>query len=242
MNVNHLINNAGQHISRNSSTILTAAGVTGVITTAYLAVKGAKKAENVLESEPPNLSAKEEALLTWHCYIPAALAGATTIAAILFSHKIETGKTAAAVGAYTITERAFTQYRDKVVEEIGKHKESVIHDDIAKERVDKSPPTESNIIVAGSGDVLCCELYTGRYFTSTMETLRKAQNDINREIANQLYVTLDTFYDLVKIPPTAHSCEIGWDSHDFMELKFSTIMSEDGRPCLAFDYNYVKPI
>jgi hypothetical protein len=89
---------------------------------------------------------------------------------------------------------------------------------------------------------MCCELYTRRYFMCDMEQLRKAQNDINAQIVNDLYVTLDEFYDKISIMPTAHSSELGWDSDRLMELEFSTVLSEDGRPCLAFDYNYIKPI
>jgi len=247
MTINNLIQQATHHITKNSPIILTAAGVTGVATTAYLAAKGSFKAARMIdavknESHDPKERIKNNIKLVWPCYVPAVLSGTVTVGAILLSHKVDTSRTAAAVSAYSITEKAFTQYKDKVVEEIGQHKEQIIVDDIAQEQVEKNPPGKNNLVIAGSGDVLCCERYTGRYFNSTMETLRKAQNDINQEIVNHLYVPLDSFYDMVKLPSTAHSSEMGWDSYEFLEFKFSTVMTEDGRPCLAFDYNYVKPI
>ena len=75
-----------------------------------------------------------------------------------------------------------------------------------------------------------------------METLRRAENQLNKLIVNDLYVTLDEFYDILGLPGTSVSQSVGWNSDRLMELQFSTVISEDGEPCLAFDYNYVKPI
>ncbi len=75
-----------------------------------------------------------------------------------------------------------------------------------------------------------------------METLRKAQNDINSQVVNQAYVTLEEFYDLVGLPNTSNASNLGWDSDKLMALQFSTVLSEAGEPCLAFDYNYTKPL
>ncbi len=75
-----------------------------------------------------------------------------------------------------------------------------------------------------------------------METLKKAQNDINARIINEMYVTLDELYDILGLSYTSNSSELGWNSDKLMELRFSTVMAEGGEPCLAFDYNYTKPI
>lgn len=242
--ITKLITRSGQLLSRNSSTLMTAAAVTGVVGTAYLAAKASFKVAKVIEEDlPEEATVRDKVEYAWPYYVPAALSGVATISAVLMSHKIETRKTAAAISAYSLTERAFSQYREKIVDEIGSHKEQVVRDELAKDQIDKDPPTDKNVIFAGSGEVLCCELHTGRYFNSSMESLRRAQNDVNSDIINQLYVTLNSFYDIVGLPYTAHSNELGWDSSDGMlELKFSTVLTEDGKPCLAFDYNYVKPI
>jgi hypothetical protein len=90
--------------------------------------------------------------------------------------------------------------------------------------------------------VLCCELYTRRYFKSDMEALRKAQNDINSKIIHELYVTLDELYNLLGLTSTSVSGNLGWDSDKMLELQFSTVLTENGEPCLAFEYNYLKPL
>lgn len=250
--INPNIQKVNQLVNRNSPLILTAAGVTGAITTAYLAAKASFKAAEVIREEEEKPSAKEDvrddieifkdrALLVWPLYIPPVVSGSLTIAAIILSNRISSRRAAAAVSAYAITERAFNEYREKVVEEIGKHKEQVIRDEIVTKEIEGSVPSQ-DVLIIGSGSVLCCELYTKRYFMSDMETLKKAQNDVNANIIQDVYVTLDSFYDLIGLPYTSHSSELGWDSDRLLELQLSTVLSEDGRPCLAFGYNYVKPV
>ena len=244
----NVIAKGGQLISKNAPLLLTTFAITGTVSTAVLTAKASFEASDILREDAEKNGVIEDkkerithnAKLVWQLYIPAGISGAATIGAVIFANKIGASKTAAALSAYTLTEKAFGEYKTKVVEEIGKHKEQVIRDDIVRDSVEKNPP--ENIIVAGSGEVLCCELYTKRYFTSSMEELRKAQNDINMEIVNNLYVSLEEFYDAIKLPYTSHSSDLGWDSDRLMELEFSTVLSEDGRPCLAFSYNYIKPI
>jgi hypothetical protein len=243
--IQNYIRHTSKLLNKKTGPILTGLSIFGVVTTAYLTATASFKAARVIDqegstSEDKTTKLKENANLIWKFYIPPITTCAVTIGAIAYGSKLGAQRTAAAISAYTVTERAFSEYRTKVVEEIGKHKEQIIKDDIARDVVSNKSP--DMVILAGRGEVMCCELYTRRYFMSDMETLRKAQNDINSKVMNELYVTLDEFYDLINLPNTALSSELGWDSDQLMELNFSTVLSEDGRPCLAFNYNYVKPI
>ena len=58
--ISDLLTNSGKILSRNSPAILAAAGVTGVIGTAYLAAKGSFKAARVLAEEPEELTPREK--------------------------------------------------------------------------------------------------------------------------------------------------------------------------------------
>jgi len=244
----NFIRNTNKYTHRHSPVIMTGIGVLGVIATSYLAAAASFKAARAIDAKEfvegtagdPVQRLKERTSLVWKFYIPPVTTGVATVGAIAYASRLGSKRTAAAISAYAITEKAFGQYREKVVEEIGAHKEQVIRDDIVRDIVSAKPSTE--LIIAGSGEVMCCELHTRRYFMCDMEQLRKAQNDINSMINNELYVTLDEFYDKIGLDPTAHSSELGWDSDRLMELEFSTVLSSDGRPCLSFDYNYVKPI
>jgi hypothetical protein len=240
MTLSTLFTRVSKTLKSNSPEILTALAVSGVVTTAYLAGKASFQAAGHLESQDPHMSNKDRARLVWKLYIPAGLTGAATIACVIGATKVQGKRTAAAVTAYSITERAFSEYKEKVVEQIGKGKEQKIRDEIAQDTVTKTSGNKE-VVIFGSGQVLCCELYTHRYFRSDMESLRKAQNEVNALLVESGYVPLFEFYERIGLPYTSASGELGWEIK-LMDLRFSSCLSENGEPCLAFEYNYVKPI
>lgn len=250
MNLSDIFTKTTKTLKSNSPEILTALGVSGVVTTAYLTAKASFAASEVIQDNEnvggthgvPIERFKERAKLVWKIYIPAGVSGALTIVCIVGASKANGRRATAAVTAYSLTERAFSEYREKVVEQIGKGKEQTIRDNIAQDRVSNNPLGSKEVVVVGTGHVLCCELFTRRYFRSDMETLRKAQNDINMRVVNDMYVTLDEFYDLINLSHTSNSGGFGWNSDRLMELLFSTVLAEGGEPCLAFEYNYTKPL
>lgn len=247
-----LFNKTAKLIKANAPEILTAIGISGVVTTAYLSAKGAFRAADLIEADivengiEPDRKKRviRQAKLVWKEYLPAGVSGAVTIGCILGASKTQGNRTAAAVAAYSLSEKAFSEYKEKVVEQLGEGKEQKIRDEIAQEKVSKAALEGKEVIVIGNGNVLCCELYTNRFFRSDMETLRRAMNDINAEIMRDIsgYVSLNSFYDLVGLPPTSQSEMMGWNFEKPMFLQFSTCLSPDNEPCLAFDYNYVKPL
>lgn len=247
MNVQRFSNQVLKTIKLNSPELLTGLGVAGVAATAYLTARAAYQSaqmfagdEDVPEDRKERF--KEQCKHTWRLYVPAGLSGVVTIACIVGAKKTGGQRTAAAVAAYSLTEKAFSDYREKVVEQIGTNKEQKVRDEIAQEKVTRYPTTSREVIIVGGGHVLCCELYTNRYFRSDMETLRKAQNEINYKIVNTLYVDLNEFYDLIGLPYTSRSGGMGWNSDKLLDLEFSTVLAEGDEPCLAFDYNYLKPL
>lgn len=251
MNFSDLVTRTVNLAKSNSAEIFTALGIGGVVGTVVLASKASFNAARVIDREqyridsapggmPHELEPKEKFQLVWKLYIPTGIAGTASVGFIIASAKSNSRRTAAAVAAYSLTEKAFTEYKEKVVEQIGIKKEEKVRNEIAQDSVTKNPSKE--VIILGSGQVLCCELLTHRYFRSDMETLRKAQNQINAILVGQVFVSLSEFYDIVELPYTTLSSNIGWEVERLMELEFSSVIAEDGQPCLAFDYNYTKPI
>lgn len=236
----NLVTRASQVLKSNSPAILTALGVSGTITTAYLTGKASYRAAQRLSEEPAWLSNREKAELVWDLYVPAAFSGAFTIGCIVGATRISSKRAAAAYSIVTLSEKAFEEYREKVVEKLGERKEQEVRDEIAQSRVDSHPG--GSAIVVGSGNVLCCELFTMRYFQSDMESLRKAENNINAKLNQHDYATLDDFYYMVGLGFTSDSGSIGWQSDRLMSLDFTTTLTGDGKPCLAFGYNYTRPL
>lgn len=248
MNFNTLINRSVKLLRDNSPTILTSLGVSGTITTAYLAAKASFKASEAVRIEQIRLDSyikshplemKEKAKLVWKLYIPTGVSGVLTIGCIIGGAKAGSKRTAAAYSLMAVSEKAFTEYKEKVVEQLGDKKEKAIRDEIAQDRVTKNP--NQGIVVVGDGEVLCYEQHTGRYFRSDMETLRKAVNIVNAKMVRETEASLSDFYHEVGLSNTSYSDRTGWQSCRLLELSFSTTLSDDQRPCIAFEYNYIEP-
>lgn len=254
-----LFQRAGKAAADNSPAILTAIGVTGTITTAYLAAKGAfrsvdalKEAEDekrehffgdqtdvegkIVEVEFDGLTFQEKFDATWKYYTPAAISGGMTIAAIICSNRISDKRAAAMASAYSIAEKGFKEYREKTLEKVGKKKEQEVRDEIAQDDVTNNPVSKSTLIVATKGPTVCKDKWSGRYFNSDIESIRKAVNDFNQERINSSYLPLSEFYHLIGIPPTQESEEVGWNADKPLEVKFSGTLHPDGTPAVVFEF------
>lgn len=229
-----------------STTVLTSMGITGVFTTAYLTGRASFKAAELIAAEEktrkyrpvyetPELSTKEKIQLCWPLYVAPISVGCTTITAIVMANHEASKKIAALTVASGISERALTEYKAKVVEKLGEKKEMTIRDEVAQDRVTNNPPSKEVLVIA-TGDVLCFDMLTGRYFHSTAEKIHQAENKINYEIINHMYASLSSFYDELDVPPTPYSDTVGWNVNDRLEVQLSTTLSPDQRPCLAIDF------
>lgn len=254
MNIGAIVSRARKAAADNTPTILTAIGVTGTITTVILASRASFKAAEILaDYEEANekfhnneiLSPEEyEATFefrprlekTWKLYIPAATTGIITLACIVTANHVNTRRAAALASAYSISQEAFREYKDKVFEKIGEKKESVIRDEIAQDRVNKNPP---GLVILDGNDVLCLDTHSGRYFNCDMESIRKAVNDINWQIQNENYASLTDFWELLGLSRTADSDEIGWNTDTKFDVQYSAALSEGGKPVLAINFRTV---
>lgn len=227
----------------NSPTILTAVAVAGTISTAVLASRASIKAVEIIRADDVERALEGQELqtprdkvrLVWTLYIPPVSIAAVTIASIIMVNRIGDRRTAAMAAAYGLAERGFEEYREKIVQKLGVQKEQSFRDEIAQEQVARTTEGLREVIVS-SGEVLCYDAFTGRYFTSSVEQIKKAQNDINYEILHHNYASLSDFYDKIGLPSTAFSDDVGWNLSKRMEVNFSTVLSEDGRPCISISF------
>ena len=229
-------------LTDNSPVLLTSVGVAGTIATAVLTGKASFEAAQII-NEAENgyaLEPKEKVELTWKLYIPPVIVGAGTVSAIVLANRIGTRRAAAMAAAYTISEKAYTEYREKVVEKLGEAKEQEVRDEIAQQRVNANPPN-NEVIIVDNGDVLFLESYTGRYFKSSMETVKKALNDTNYQMYSDMYASLGDFQQRIGLPRTSLSEEVGWTVEDKIEIEFSATLTEDQRPCIVMNY-IVAPV
>lgn len=235
LNLSQLAKRAEKLITDNSTVILTAIGVTGTVVTALLTGRASYRAAAILAEESPHLEPKEKFRLVWKLYVPPMVTGSVTVACIVGANRIGNRRAAAMAAAFTLTEKAFTEYKDKVVEKLGERKEMAMRDELAQDRVNRNPlPSE---IFITNGSVLCYDQYTGRYFLSDMETIRRAVNDINEIILVDHYATLTDFHERIGLPPTKVSEEVGWNMDAMLHVDYSSVLTEHNKPCLAITYD-----
>lgn len=248
MNPRALVKAAEQVIRQNSPAILAGLGATGTVVTGYLAYRtGFKVGYRIANDDAIGLVRTRKEYIQEHgrTFIPPLVAGAVSIGCIIGGTRIGNRRTAAITAAYSLSEKAFQEYRDKVTEKVGERKEQGMRDEIAQERVSGSAPSR-DIILMGGGDVLCCDLRTDRYFLSSVERLKKAQNDVNFRILQDGYAYLSDFYSMIDVylpKESTYGYHMGWSrDKGSMELEFSTILADDTRPCVTINYNYLDPL
>lgn len=238
-----LLKGAQKFTSDNSPSILTAVAVAGVVSTAIFAVRGTARAiPDIMHAESERvdpLTFKEKVQLTWKSYIPALGMGAVTIACIVGANSISTRRNAALVSVYTVTETAFKEYREKVIEQHGENKEQKVRDAVAQDRVTNTPGA-NEIYISDDSKVLWMDTLSGRYFKNTTEGVRKAVNDVNEQIINENYASLNEFYEAVGLSHNRIGDEIGWNTDQLLDVDISATVADDGKPCMAITYR-VQP-
>ena len=237
-------------LSRHSPEILMVIGITGMITTTVLAVKATPKAIRLMEErknelEVESLTPVETVKATWKCYIPAAISGATSVACLIGSHSVNARRNAALAAAYKLSETAFSEYREKVVETIGEKKERVVRDKVSEKQIKDNPVSRTEVIVTGKGQTLCFEPLSSRYFYSDLEKIKRAENKLNKDIITDPFdtgVTVNDFYEEIGLPGTATGDGLGWNLRiGMIDIYPSAQMAEEGtehegEPCIVLNY------
>ena len=250
---------------KHSPEILTGVGIAGMITTTVLAVKATPKAIMLIDSKkqeifdeldpsevPGNttnykdlqLKPIEVVKVAWKLYIPAAVTCAASVTCLIGASSVNAKRNAALATAYELSKTALADYKEKVVETVGEKKEEIIREKVAQKKVDENPPTKSEVIITGSGDVLFLEPVSMRYFKSDIENIRKIINDLNYRLTAGMeeYISLSELYDEIGLSHTAQSDDIGWNIYrdGQINIDFPATKTEKGEPCLMLEYN-VEP-
>lgn len=249
MVINELGHLAKRTFHENNTAILTGVGVSGTVATAVLTGRATAKAVRMIDRiqqdqedfYAPPFENKVLARYVLPLYIPAVGVGTVTVVSIVMANRLATKQATALAAAYGLSERAFTEYKNKVVEHMGEGKEQKVRDAVAQDRVTNASGSNEIIILAGDSTVLCMDSISGRYFKSTVEQIQKAVNKINFDITNHSNASLSSFYDEIGLTATEYSDEVGWNLNQLLEVFFTTAKTPDDRPCLVMTFS-MSPI
>ncbi len=256
-------------MKKHSPEILTGIGITGMITAAVLAVKATPKALILIEDSKNNsksdvkenketfeekktkkskllkynrfadIISLDTVKLCWKCYTPAVLTGILSIACLIGANSAHVRHKAALMAAYSLSESTLKEYQDKVVETIGERKEKIVRDAIAKDKIERDPVTSHEVIITDIGNTLCYDVISGRYFKSDIDKIKRAENQLNRLMRDDMYISLNDFYYEIGLSSIKLGDDLGWNIQDgYIDLNFSSQLANDDTPCLVIDYHY----
>ena len=149
-----LIQTIGMTVQRHGPTIMTVAGVCGVVGGGVLACKATLKAEKIMDKTQLDAEVIRESAYTdekaydraltkvyMNCgkelakaYGPAVLLGVFSISAILYGHKVVCARNLMLTGAYKALTMDFDAYRERVAEEFGYDTEVCLRHNLAMEK------------------------------------------------------------------------------------------------------------
>lgn len=232
-----ITNGTVSFVKHNSSTILTCIGAVGVVGTAVLTgkavVKASKLLEEAKEEKGEDLTPMESLQVAGPTYIPAVLTGVATITCIFGANTLNKKKQAALISAYTLLDRSYKDYKEKVEELYGEVAGRNVRNELAKDKYD-----DNDISVDGDKQLFYDE-FSERYFESTTEKVLKAEYELNKMIAVDCGAFLNEFYELLGIDRTDYGDYMGWSSfklaetygYCWVDFEHTKVVMDDGLEC-----------
>lgn len=199
-----------------------------------------KKKEHLTK---PKLTVKETVTTVGKYYAGPLIGAALGTGCIITSVTTSNKRYLALSSAYEFANETFQIYKEKVVETVGEKKEKAIQDKVAEERLNRNPKDETTqVIVTGNGESLCYDSFSGRYFKFNIGDIKAVENQINADLINFNYVSLNDLYSHFGLENIDLGYSIGWSidtvpNRGLLKLNLSSKLTKDNTPCLVIDYN-----
>lgn len=226
-------------------------GVTcvGAVSATVTAWKNSPEAHDILEAHreamahipPEDKEARRKETLTTAKELapliaPPIVLTTLTVASAIGGHSVSTKQIAALSAAYTFSEKKLSNLLEKTEEVLGEKKVDEVVAKVNQDTISNHPPKQETVINTGKGQTLCYDDYSGRYFYSDAESIRRAVNEINRRLIDEYFISLNDFYDELGLPNIGMGQDLGFCVDDMLNPTFSTTLTPDDRPCLVLNY------
>lgn len=242
--MNHLIQQVKSNLVTHMPGMLAGLGIASFATATVVAVTSTPKAMKLLDEKKGELGKDEleplEIVQTaWKCYIPSAIMLGIGAGCVVTSLKVSERRGAAWATAYSLSESAFREYQDKMVEKLGEKKEKQARDEIAQEKVEENPVKNIDVIQTGRGTTICKDLATERTFTVDIDDIHKAEEYVIEQCTEGIgYSSWNEFYMQLGVGDTGLGEDLGWNAmKPLRSIITSSCLGADGAPMLAIDYN-----
>lgn len=187
------------------------------------------------------LPRKDAFKMTWKYYIPAVILGAGSIACII-GGTVQGQKRLAALSAlYSMSQEALKEYQEAAKELVGEKNAEKISAAVQDNHMAKNPCPEEFIKNTGAGITLFYDDFTGRYFRSNIDTVKRTVNDLNAKMYQGGlnmgdHITLNDFYEAIGMDHVRFGEEIGWDGRVCIELAYRSKLNDNDDPCVVIEF------
>lgn len=232
--VSNIFAKAGDLIKKHGPQIAGWLGIAGYIAAIGLTYRNAADIHEAVENRDYKKAAKKGAGI-------AVLTVAAT-AAEVYSLKTSAKQCAEAAAAHILANTAISEFKEATKEEVGDKKYEKIEERVVNNRLNDNPPDESQIIRTGTGNTLCYEYLTGRYFYGDINALKAGVNEVNTLYdRGESSVFLSDLYFEWNLPNNAIGSTYFWDVNTSrVKVDFSSHLSPNGTPCLAIKYRHMQ--
>lgn len=254
--VTRTVSKVGFKFKKHSPEILVAAGVVGAVTSAVMACRATLKVNQVLDEAKENIEKIHEATETGvtqagevytpedskkeltivyaqtglkfvKLYGPSVILGALSITSILASNNILRKRNVALGAAYATLDRAFKDYRGRVIERFGEEVDRQLKYNIKTEKIEEKVVDEETgkekkvkkTIEVTDGETMPSPF--ARFYDdgnkgwkkdpeANLMFLRAEQNFANDRLRTRGYLFLNEVYERLDIPTTKMGQEFGW--------------------------------
>ena len=159
----------------------------------------------------PEMTFWEKAKMVGPSYIPCVLLFGTSAACFILNTLKEERKIATLAGLYSMSEKSFEEYREKVKDLFGERKESKVRDEIASDKAKLATSNSVAYIYTGDGDYPCLDAWSNTKFRLP---LRRGQDGM----------------------PLIDRSDIGWTQDDDLQFIYTYTGDSNGEPMMVITF------
>ncbi|GHV47380.1 hypothetical protein FACS189499_04790 [Clostridia bacterium] len=246
MNGKQFLQKADDKLMRATPTILTCISTIGVVATAVLAVKATPKVLKLLETAADNKGEELTKLETVQVgvlpYIPAMITGVATVICVFGINVLNKRNQASLASAYAMLSESYRRYVKAAKVVYGEDADSKIKAEMAKDAYVSADGYSMYSLDddTESERILCHDIHSNRYFTTTLAAVLNAEYHLNRNLQLRGWVSLNEFYDFLGIDDVPNGNKIGWcldemmtDGIMWLDFENGRTKLDDGMECLV---------
>ena len=232
-----VIRTIGKFVSIHQRKIFLVTNIAGTFVTTCLAVEaGYRSCDTVrrvkaeAESEGKDISKKDIVVACAPHFTLAAVSLAATTACGIAGHVSANREIAASSALAAASDLALNEIRDGLKKKLGNEKAELMEGDIHRDTVIEHMPYEDKITITPYGADPIYDAFCDRWFTGSVEHIKKVQNEMNKRIINEIYVEFNEVYAELGLKEAELGRGIGWDTAHFIDFDFKSYLDDYGHP------------